>query len=168
VSGFFTGGNPNGTSTPSGDAAATFAPSAMVDNMFTHVGAFGGQATNPKGSLVLTGLDNATAYDFTFFASRMGVTDTRETMYTATGSNSAVTYLNASNNNANITSVAGIYPNAGSITINVEAGPGNNNGATKFAYIGALRMDYTAIPEPTTLGLLGLSGMGLIFRRRFV
>lgn len=170
--GFFPGGNPNGTTTPSGAAAATFVATAMVDNFFTHVGAFGGQATNPKGSVVLTGLDNATAYDFTFFASRMGPTDNRETKYTVTGSASAFALLNATGNNSNIASVAGIHPNAGSITIDVEAGPNNDNGgssstATRFAYLGAMRIDSTAVPEPTALSLLVLSSLGLAFRRRF-
>jgi hypothetical protein len=171
VSGFFPGGNPNGAGTGgtslSGAAAATFVASSAVDNVFTHVAAFGNQATNPKGFVVLSGLNDSKAYDFTIFASRVGVGDNRETKYTVTGSNSAITYLNAANNTSNLTAVTGIYPTAGSITINVEKGPNNSNG-TGFAYLGAMRMDYAAVPEPTTLGLMGLSSLGLIFRRRFV
>lgn len=170
ASGFFPGSNQDGSQTPGGAAAATFIASATRDNAFTHVGAFGGQETNPEGLLVFTGLDNSTAYDFTFFASRMNVTDIRETLYTVTGSNSASAALNASNNTENIAAVSGILPNAGSISITVEAGPNNNNGgtsatATKFAYLGALRVS-TAIPEPATFGLLSLSALGLVFRRR--
>jgi hypothetical protein len=168
VSGFFAGSNQNGTTTPTGAAGAIFVPSATADNAFTHVAQWGAEPTNPKGSLVFTGLSNSTAYDFTMFASRMSVTDNRETLYTAIGSNSASAALNAANNTSEVATINGIYPNAGSITLTVEAGPNNNNGATKFSYIGALRMEYTAIPEPTTLGLMGLSSLGLVFRRRFV
>ncbi len=166
ASGFYPGGNPNGTTTPTGIAAANFVSTATQDNFFTHVGAFGGQTTNPLGVVTLTGLDNSTAYDFTFFASRMGVNDIRETKYTVTGSTSAFSLLNASNNTSNVASVLGIYPNAGSITVNVEAGPNNNNGATKFSYIGAMRLDYEAVPEPTSLALVSLASVALFFRRR--
>lgn len=167
VSGFFPGSNQNGTPTPGGAAGATFIASATRDNAFTHVGAFGGQDTNPTGSLVFTGLDNSLAYDFTFFASRMDVGDNRETQYTVTGGNSDFALLNASNNVNDVAVVSSIFPNAGVITVTVEAGPGNNNGATRFSYIGALRVDSSAvIPEPTTMGLLSLSCLGLVFRRR--
>lgn len=168
LSGFFRGGNNNGTQTPTGVAASIFVPSATRDNAFTHVGDWGTPPTkNPKGSVVLTGLNDSTAYDFTMFASRMGVTDNRETLYTVTGSNSASATLNAANNTSDVATISGIYPSGGSITLNVEKGPNNTNGVG-FAYLGALRMEYTAVPEPTTLGLLGLSSLGLVFRRRFV
>lgn len=168
VSGFFPGGNPNGTTTPGGAAGANFVSTATQDNMFTHVGPFGGQTTNPKGTIVLSGLNDSTAYSFIFFASRMGVGDIRETKYTVTGSSSNSAFLNAAGNTSNVASVTGIYPNAGSISIDVEAGPNNNNGATKFSYIGAMRVDYTLVPEPAALGLVGLASLMLAFRRRLV
>lgn len=169
ASGFYHGGNPNGTSAPSGDAAI-FVSSATRDNAFTHVGQWGPEPTNPKAELVLTGLDNSTAYDFTFFASRMNVSDNRETMYTVVGSSTAVAYLDAANNVSNVATVNGIYPDAGSITINFEAGPNNNNqtGAvlTRFAYLGAMRVEYTAIPEPGSLVILSAGALLVLVRPR--
>lgn len=163
LSGFYHGPNPNGTLAPSG-AAATFTASATRDSVFTHTVPFGTDQANPKGAIVLTGLNDSTSYDFTFFASRTGVGDNREAKYTVTGGSSTSALLNASNNVSNVATISGMFPSAGSITINVEAGPNNNNGS-RFAYLGAMRLEYTAVPEPTTVVLLGLSGLGLLFRR---
>lgn len=167
VSGFFPGSNQNGTTTPGGAAGSTFIATATRDNAFTHVSSFGGQTTNPTGLLVFTGLDNSAAYNFTFFGSRTGVTDNRETKYTVTGSNSNFALLNTSNNTDTTVDVTSIFPAAGSISITVEAGPNNNNGTTKFAYLGALRVE-RVIPEPSTVGLLAATSLGMFFRRRIV
>lgn len=167
VSGFHRSSNPNGTATPAGDAAAIFAPSALLDSAYTHVVAWDNEAALPKGALVFTGLDNSSVYDFTMSASRMGVGDNRETLYTATGSNTATATLNIANNDRNVVTIAGVSPNAGSITLTVEAGVNNTNSPYKFSYLGALRVvSSPAVPEPTTLGLVGLSALGLAFRRR--
>ena len=156
---FHSGANPNGTLVPSGDAAH-FVSTATQDNAYTHESDWSGQSPNPRGSVVLTGLNDSIAYNFTFFASRIGANDNRETMYTVTGANSAVSYLNASGNVSNVATVADIFPNAGSITINVEAGPNNNNGATRFAYLGTMSIEYDSavIPEPGSLVILSAAG----------
>jgi len=166
VSGFFNGANFDGTQAPTG-AATMFATSATRDSAFTHTGFWGNPGVlNPLGQVVFTGLDNSSVYEFSIFGSRMGVGDNRETLYKAIGSNSGQAVLNTSNNVGNIATIAGIAPAAGTITLTVEKGPNNNNG-TGFAYLGALRVvSSAAVPEPTTLGLAGLSALGLAFRRR--
>ena len=167
VSGFHRSSNPNGTAAATGDMAAVFVSSALLDSAYTHVVGWDGEGALPQGSLVFTGLDNGSVYDFTMSASRMSVGDNRETLYTATGSNSATATLNIANNSSNVVTIAGIAPDAGSITLTVEAGVNNTNNPYKFSYLGALRVTSSpAVPEPTTLGLAGLSALGLAFRRR--
>lgn len=173
ASGFFTGANYNGPTagagTASGDAAAIFHPGALNDNAFGHVGTFNG-TTNPTGTVLFSGLDASgnTTYSFTMFGSRMGVADNRETQYTVSGVNSGVSLLNTSANTSNVANVLDIVPNAnGEITLSITAGP-NNTSASKFWYLGALRIESTTstIPEPGTLSLLALSGLALVVKRR--
>ncbi|MGD9632419.1 MAG: hypothetical protein AB7G28_02195 [Pirellulales bacterium] len=157
------GPNLNGTQAPTGDAAM-FDVQATRDNLFGHSDNFNIGSPRPLGEIELTGLNPALAYDFAFFGSRTGVTDNRETKYTATGANSSFALLNASANTSTVAVVPGILPTAGgTIAIRVEAGPNNNNGS-KFFYLGAMRI--TSIPEPTA-GLLLLSGaIGIVTLRR--
>jgi hypothetical protein len=168
MSGFFTGSNQNGPTTPTGDAAI-FSGQATRDNAFGHAAAFGVNPLTPMGTVVFGGLDGsgATAYDFTFFASRTGVSDNREALYSLTGANSGSTTLNASGNTSQVATAAGIIPtSAGVITLNVSPGA-NNNSASQFYYLGAIRLESSpAIPEPTSLAIAGLAGAALLFRRR--
>jgi hypothetical protein len=168
MSGFFTGSNQNGPTTPTGDAAI-FSGQATRDNAFGHAAAFGVNPLTPMGTVVFGGLDGsgATAYDFTFFASRTGVADNREALYSLTGANSGSTTLNASGNTSQVATAAGIIPtSAGVITLNVSP-TANNTSASKFYYLGALRLvSSSAIPEPTSLVIAGLAGATLLFRRR--
>jgi hypothetical protein len=168
VSGFFNGSNQNGPVMPTGDAAI-FSGQATRDNAFGHAAAFGNNPLTPMGTVVFGGLDasGATAYDFTFFASRTGVTDNREALYSLSGANSGSTTLNASANTSQVATAAGIIPNgAGVITLNVSPGT-NNNSASQFYYLGAVRLESSpAIPEPTSLVIAGLAGATLLYRRR--
>jgi hypothetical protein len=92
-----------------------------------------------------TGLDAASAYGFTFYASRGGVTDNRETRYTVTGSSTAVADLNIASNVNNTASVDGIRPDAeGGITIALTPGPNNANGY-HFIYLGVLKITPQAV-----------------------
>lgn len=168
VSGFFTGSNQNGPTTPTGDAAI-FSGQATRDNAFGHAGPFGVNPLTPKGTVLFGGLDGsgATAYDFTMFASRTGAANIRDALYTATGANNGSGVLNASNNTSNVVTISGIIPNAmGQITLTAEPGP-NNNSTEQFYYLGAVRLvSSPAIPEPTSLAIAGLAGATLLFRRR--
>lgn len=160
------GPNTNGTTTPSG-AAAAFQSEATRDSLFGHSDNFNAGSPRPLGVLSLTGLDGsgATSYSFTFFASRTGVTDNRETAYAVAGANSNTVYLNAAGNVSNVAIAAGIVPTpTGTISINVNAGPNNNNGS-KFFYLGALSIESRAIPEPASAALAMLAIVGIAATR---
>jgi hypothetical protein len=166
VSGFFNGSNFSGPTSPSGAAGAIFPGSATRDNGFGHAAAFGGNPLTPQGSVFLTGLDTNATYDFTIFASRQGATDNRETKYSIQGINSGDALLNTSNNVSEVVSILSMQPTAlGSLILTIEPGPNNNN-ASKFWYIGAMRMTAVPIPEPVTASLLtGTLALGLLRRR---
>jgi hypothetical protein len=164
VSGFFNGSNTTGTATPTGAAAALFHPQATRDNAFGHAAAFGTNPLTPEGTVAFTGLDPSTAYNFTIFAARIGVTDIREAKYVVTGANSGMALLNASGNTSNLAVISGIFPTAGG-TIDLKASPGpNNNSTSQFYFLGALEL--AAVPEPSAglsavVGVLGLLGRRL-------
>lgn len=169
MSGFYIGSNLSGPTSPSGDAGAIFAGQATRDNTFGHELPFGGNPLTPQGTVLFGGLDGsgATSYDFTIFASRQGANDIRDALYTITGATSGSGVLDASNNVSEVVTISGIIPNAqGQITLTAEKGPNNNN-ASRFYYLGAIRLESSpAIPEPTSLVIAGLAGMGLLIRRR--
>lgn len=167
--GFFKGSNTAGTQAPTGDAAM-FHAQATRDNAFGHALAFGANPLTPQALVTLTGLNPLNTYDFTFMASRVGVggtpPDIRETEYAVSGSNSGTAFLDATNNTSNVTTVLGIMPNAmGEITVLLDPGPNNNN-ASRFYYLGAMRLE--CIPEPASglLLLLGVVGAAAWARRR--
>lgn len=152
-----------GTDTPTGDASI-FAPTATEDFFLGHTGEFNGAASNPTAGFKFTGLDANQTYNFTFFASRDGVGDNRETQYTVTGSNTANGLLNASNNDDTVLTLAGITPDANNeILVSLAAGPNNTN-ARAFYYISALQLD--AVPEPGALALLAVGGLIAVSARR--
>lgn len=169
LSGFFNGSNLNGTTSPTG-AAAVFHPQATRDNGFGHALAFGGNPLTPEGRIQLTGLDTSgnTTYSFTFFGSRTGVTDNRETVYSVQGGTSGSSSLDTANNTSNVALVSSILPNAnGEIAILITPGPNNTN-ASRFWYIGAMSIESTTtlVPEPSTIGLLVFSSFGMAVIRR--
>ena len=135
----FTGMNTGGTPTPTG-AAAVFASTATEDSFY---------GANQAPAISMTGLDGSgnTSYTFTFFGSRTGATDNRETKYQVVGANSGVGYLNTSTNAANVCTITGIIPNAsGKVTINVSKGPNNNNGSG-FFYLNAMMLQSSTIQD---------------------
>jgi hypothetical protein len=162
------GPNDNGTTTP-GAPGNVFDPQATRDNLFGHSDNFNIGSPRPMAVLDLSGLDGsgATSYTFTFFASRTGVSDNRETQYSIAGLNNGVGLLNAAANTSNVAVVSGIVPTAGgTIEISVMKGPANNNGSG-FFYLGAMKIDSVPVPEPTTMALLGGAAILVAVRRRF-
>jgi len=137
-------------------ASSLYPANATYDNFFL-------QGAAPTASFVLNGLDVNGTYDFTFYGSRINVSNNRETRYTASGLNTGFADLQVANNVDNTVSVLGIVPNAtGEITISIERTVNNNSG---FGYLTLMEM--TVVPEPTTAMLLVAgSALLLLFRRR--
>lgn len=137
---FFNGYNNNGTSSTSG-AASEFITNAAQDNFFGHGTNWGATPANPIGVIQFTGLDANATYNFTFFASRMGVSDNREALYSVSNNtDTKSTVLNSSNNIENVAKIINLKPSTqGVLTLKVEAGNNNNNGI-KFFYIGAMKI----------------------------
>lgn len=162
---FFINGPPSqlGTESPSGDAAG-FPVSATDDYFFGHTGPFAGGPDASTAAFKLTGLNQSLSYDFTFFSSRVGVGDLRETEYEVVGLNTAGGTLEAANNDSNVLVIPGIVPDGnGEISVNVQAGPNNSNGL-QFYYVNLMQV--TTIPEPHTMALVLVGGVILFGRRQ--
>lgn len=164
--GFHAGANTNGTTNPTG-AAAIFS-GISVNSSYGNTAVW--QSTiNPTATVTLSGLSSGNTYDLVFFGSRTGITapvDNRETEYAVVGGSSETVYLNASNNTSQIASVLAMTPDASNkIVINMKPGPNNTN-SYGFFYLSAMQVTVTAVPEPASMGVLGLAGLALIRRRR--
>lgn len=134
-----TGANSNGSTSPTGDAEE-FAP-AGSNNAY-------GNSSKPYGEVVFSNLIQNVAYTFTFYASRVGVSDVRTALYTVTGANSGSTTLDAANNSTQVATVADIYPSPdGTVTLRVEEGTPNT---PRLYYISAMKITYTE-PPPTVV-----------------
>ncbi len=158
---FFPNYNPNGTQTPSG-AATMFDVQATRDSLFGN-GSYWEGHTQATAGVRLTGLDPSLTYEFTIFASRMGVSDNREAQYDIVGLNSGTDLLNSSNNVSEVAFVGGISPTAaGEILITARPGP-NNTSSVRFYYLGAIEMNF--VPEPASLALLALGSLFVLRRR---
>lgn len=146
----FVQNNRAGTTVPNPDL--NFPPNATYDSFY-------GQTGNDTGTLVVSNLNTAKYYTFTFFASRAGVSDNREAMYISRGATSDTVYLNASNNTGNVVTTEALMPDAnGNIEIDVTWGPGNNN-SSKFYYLGVVKMMYDEEPAlPASLSLASPNG----------
>lgn len=136
----FNGANTNGTL-----ASTVFPMNATRDSLFGNTETFSGLA-DVFPSFKLTGLDPLLTYDFTFYASRMGVRDSRETGYTVIGANLGFAALDPSGNENTFVMVGGIEPDAdGQIKIDLAPTPNNVN-SNHFTYLGVLKVE----PTPPT------------------
>ncbi len=141
----FNGANSNGTT-----GSTNFPSTATQDSLFGNTEVFSG-ISNALPVFKLTGLDTNFVFSFTFFGSRTGVSDNRETRYTVTGGNAGEALLNTANNTNNTVSVSDIRPTAaGEITIALTPGPANNN-ANHFTYLGVMKVDFVPFRTPRIL-----------------
>lgn len=154
--------NQSGTQSPTGSASAlNFPVSATRDSLFV-------QGNGTENLFTLSNLDSGYHYAFTFFASRIGAGENRESEYAIAGGNkSESVFLNPSENTGAVTSATGFTPNGSNkITITLSEGPNNVN-SSSYAYIGAMQIEITAIPEPSTVSLFILTvGAGIVVWRK--
>lgn len=141
----FGGSNGNGTTTSS-----LFPANATRDTLYGNTEEFQG-LSNIFPAFKLDGLNPNWVYHFTFYASRGGATDNRETLYTVEGSTSGSGLLNPSNNVDSSIEVNGIIPNgAGEIQVSLAPSTNNDN-ANHFTYIGVMAVDAEVIPNPPVI-----------------
>ena len=131
----FNGVNQAGTEDPS-----PYPSTATHDSLFGNVEEFNGRS-DVLPAFMLTGLDSTTAYDLTFYGSRLA-TDNRETSYRLSGADESMVSLNVAGNIDQTVRAEGILPDAdGTIRISLEPGPENDNG-NHFIYLGVLQIDW--------------------------
>ncbi len=131
----FNGANESGAAS-SGPYPAT----ATRDSLYGNTEVFGG-LENVTPAFILYGFTPGATLSLTFYASRLGVSDNRETRYTARGGATVFADLDASNNVTNTVRLAGITADpAGEIVIELAPGPNNDN-ANHFTYLGVLQIE---------------------------
>ena len=143
--------NTNGTLAP--DPATGFPATATGDSFFGNTAPFGGQ-TQPTAGVTFSQLDTAKAYHLRLFASRMAVSDNRETQYLVAGATLDTLYLDAANNVDQVAETLVQPDSSGQIVITASPGPNNTNG-NGFYYLGALQLIYDREENtaPATLSL---------------
>lgn len=112
------------------------------------LGNFDNQAQQPTGGFAISHLNKNLAYDFTFFGSRSGSNDNRETAYMLTGKYTHAGYLDAASNSTNTVTVKNVRPNDnGQILLTVSPGEENTN-VNRFYYINAMQIEgYESTPS---------------------
>jgi hypothetical protein len=140
----FNSNNENGTTSFPG-----LPQNATRDSLYGNTETFNGMA-NIFPRFKIVGLNATSTYNFTFYASRTGASDNRETCYTVQGSRTNFAALNVANNISNSVIVSSIKPTSlGEIVINLTA-TANNNNANHFTYLSVMRMD--ALPPLPVFG----------------
>ncbi|SMO85529.1 hypothetical protein, partial [Solitalea koreensis] len=121
-------------------------PQAVASDLYYN----GSGATS---ALELSGLNTATAYNLSFFASRMDYSGSLETQFKVIGATTQTVVLEAANNTSKLVTVSGIKPNSsGKILIQVSKGPKNSNSSGNYwlNYLRVTSASSTTTPPPTT------------------
>lgn len=126
-------------------AVAAWPSAAIADGFFS-------QPSNGGNTMTLTfsGLDNSTTYDLLFYGSRGNNGSNSSFAVTGAGGTVNTGIANVFNNSSLTASAAGISPNSGEISV-VYGFPSTGSSALNA-------MSLSAVPEPSTIGLLGLAG----------
>lgn len=147
------------TSTPtlSGEAATIFPDAARSRGVYT-------TSTTTYATVAITGLDTGSAYNFDLFAVRDGVGSTaRIAEYLGTGQNTVgpMAGVSCNQNGSVVTHMLGVIPDAtGQIVLGWRLLSTSSGSGALSAF------QVSAVPEPATMGLLGLSSLTLMIRRR--
>lgn len=149
-----------------GDTTASpgFPADVKRESLFGNDVSFNG-FVRPLVTWVFGGFDPNDDLMFTFYASRMGVSDNREARYEVVGATTASTTLNASNNISNTATVMVKADSLGNVVLNMSKGPNNNN-STGFFYLNAMTIEVIPEPSSTSLFLVAVLGMCSLRRRR--
>ncbi len=121
------------------------------------------------GSLLLTGLNPALAVEISFFSSRQAdpnvTTPTRNTLFTATGLTTDSVEQNSYGNVDFINTITVTPTAAGEITIAAVPGAPDPVSPNNYRpYINAMMLN--VVPEPATMSLLVIGGIGALLRRK--
>lgn len=134
----FTGANTDGT--PSPDISLRIPSEAASDSYYGSVKEWA-STIQPTGAMTFTGLIPDKEYTITIFASRMSVSDNRETKYIFTGAAKDSVYLNPANNISTVAKITVKADVTGAIDLLAKPGENNTN-SNGFYYLGALKMIY--------------------------
>ena len=115
-------------------------------------------------TLLISGLDPLLPVEFSLFCSRQdpNVIPERNTLFTATGLNSDTFEQSALGNVSVVDTTVPITPTAAG-TIEVVIAPGSDPSGYK-PYANVMVLDI--IPEPATMALLAIGGLGVLLRKR--
>jgi hypothetical protein len=105
----------------------------------------------PTATWVFGGFNPNVDLTFTFFASRMGVSDNREGLYQVVGATTVSTTLNATNNDTNTASVTVKANASGNVVLNMTKGPNNTN-PFGFFYLNAMTIKVNSAPVAVDAG----------------
>ncbi|TWT95183.1 hypothetical protein Pla108_33260 [Botrimarina colliarenosi] len=135
---------------------------ATSDSFYT--GSFDGhEAALPnRAQVTISGLDPSLVYDLALFSSRTG-TDSgmgRLTRYTVDGQ--WIDFDVSDNTGTEVLFASVPAAGDGTLTLDVEVSP---DGTGRFAYLGQLKLTAHAVPESTSLLMLGVGGLSLLQRR---
>ncbi len=132
----------NGANESGATSGGPYPASGTRDSLFGNTELFG-SLENLTPAFKVYGFEPGASCTLTFYASRLGVADNRQTRFTVTGAQTAFVDLDAANNVTNVVRLAGIAADAsGEVLVELSAGPNNNN-ANHFTYLGVLGIETT-------------------------